>query len=198
MTLPNKLTLLRIINIPIVLWLFYSDRYGLFLTGFFLGLALSLTDFMDGYLARKLGQISSLGKIIDPIADKLFVLLLCLYFVDIGMLAAWVLILLIFRELVISDFRLLAYKKGGEVAVSMVGKWKAVSQFTLLGYLGAMKILFFHKVDGVHIETWPLGYQGGYYLILLAVIALTLISLIEYFWSNRHLLVDLTDSGINP
>ena len=188
MTLPNWITISRIIGIPILLFLLYSTQKSIFVAAYFFGWILALTDFLDGYLSRKLGQISNLGKILDPIADKLFVLLFCLYFVDIKMLPAWVVLVLIIRELVISDFRLLALGQGKEVAVSRVGKWKATFQFGLLAFLGLMRILFFEQPNGFLVATWPLGYQLAFWFIVALAISFTLISLFEYFWTHRNLL----------
>jgi len=189
MTLPNQLTFLRIFGVPLSVGLFYSPRLGIFATGYFLAFFFGITDYLDGYLARRLGQVSTLGKIIDPIADKIFVLLFCFYFVEIGILPAWFLILLIFRDLVISDFRLFAINEGQEVAVSRIGKIKAFSQYGLLGYLGGVRIYFFPTRDFTDLSSWPMTFRVIYYLLLVVVMALTMSSLLEYFWSNRKLLL---------
>lgn len=188
MTLPNKITLARIACLPVVIALFYSSHFDRYRVGFILAWVFGISDFIDGYLARKLGQVSLMGKILDPIADKLFVLLMSLYFVDVGTLPAWFLILLVFREFVISDFRLLAYHQGKEVAVSRGGKMKAIFQYFLLGFLGTMKLMYFDDPAYRSPAAWNRVEIAGYYALLVGTLAFTLVSLVEYFWANRDLL----------
>lgn len=186
MTLPNKITFARIAILPFILYLYYSTNITVFVVGYILGWVFGLTDFLDGYLARKLGQVSVLGKILDPIADKVFVLLICLFFVDKKLLPAWALIILILREVAISDFRIFAMQQGKEVAVSWTGKWKALLQYILIAYFGLIQMILI-KNPGTQLADYPVWHAIGL-VIMIATLTLTLLSLFEYFWSNRALL----------
>ena len=136
MNLPNKLTIFRIILVPIMVLIPYLGIEGeclgkpitlLIVDAIFV--IASITDKLDGYLARKNNQITTFGKFLDPIADKILVLAAMIMLVDLGKLPAWIPIIILFREFVVSGYRLLASQKGGEViAASIWGKLKTVTQ----------------------------------------------------------------------
>lgn len=136
MNLPNKLTIFRILLVPIMVIIPYLNIGGAFLqipiSYWIMGLIFALasyTDHLDGKLARKNNQITSFGKFADPLADKILVLAAMLIFVEANSLPAWIPIIVLFREFVVSGYRLIAVEKGGEViAASIWGKIKTVSQ----------------------------------------------------------------------
>ena len=135
MNLPNKLTCLRMILVPIlviVAYLAIDTVYGfvplkniILLVIFCLA---SITDFFDGYLARKNNMVTSFGKFLDPIADKVLVISALLILVEFGLIPAWVVIIMESRELLVSASRMLQAKKGIVVAASMAGKVKTNAQ----------------------------------------------------------------------
>jgi CDP-diacylglycerol---glycerol-3-phosphate 3-phosphatidyltransferase len=137
MTIPNKLTFLRVILSPIFFIVFFIPHW----TGplsqtsgiafniilWVLFLLIESTDFIDGYLARKLGQVTDIGKVLDPFADVISRITYFVCFTGIGIMPIWVLIIIIYRELSITFFRLLMIRKGIAMAASRWGKLKAVT-----------------------------------------------------------------------
>ncbi len=136
MNLPNKLTIFRIILVPLMViipFLGLEDKVlGISIAYWLMNLIFviaSYTDHLDGKLARKNNQITTFGKFADPLADKILVLAAMLILVEDGNLPAWIPIIVIFREFVVSGYRLIAVEKGGEViAASIWGKLKTVTQ----------------------------------------------------------------------
>ena len=136
MNLPNKLTLFRIILVPIMVIVSFFDIPSSFLgiptTMWILNLIFiiaSITDKLDGYLARKNNQVTTFGKFLDPIADKILVVTAMILLVEMGRLPAWIPIIVIFREFVVSGYRLIAVQSEGKViAANIWGKLKTVTQ----------------------------------------------------------------------
>jgi len=136
MNLPNKLTVFRIILVPIMVIIPFLNLQGSFWgipTEFWvinlIFIIASITDKLDGTIARKTNQITTFGKFLDPIADKILVLAAMLILVEIAKLPAWIPIIVITREFIVSGYRLVAVEKGGEViAASIWGKLKTVTQ----------------------------------------------------------------------
>ena len=138
MNLPNKLTLLRIIMIPVFVVLLYLDFPFNNLVALAVFILASITDTLDGYIARKYNLITDFGKFMDPIADKLLVTAAMLVFVDWHMMPAWVVIVVVAREFIVSALRLVAANNGRVIAAGWSGKVKTASTMvciciTLLG-----------------------------------------------------------------
>lgn len=130
MNLANKLTLIRIILVPIFLvFIAYQDLpYGSVIATLIFIIA-SVTDQLDGYIARSRNQITTFGKFLDPIADKIVVIAAMIMLVEFGHLPAWIPIIVIFREFIVSGYRLVAVQKDGNViAANVWGKLKTVTQ----------------------------------------------------------------------
>lgn len=136
MNLPNKLTIFRIILVPIMVivpllniqgaWLGIPYTYWIINLIFIIA---SITDKLDGYLARKNNQVTNFGKFADPLADKILVLSAMLLLVEFGKLPAWIPIIIMAREFIVSGYRLIAVEQGGKVvAASVFGKIKTVTQ----------------------------------------------------------------------
>lgn len=136
MNLPNKLTIFRIILVPIMViipllniqgaWLGIPYTYWIIN---FIFIIASITDKLDGYLARKNNQVTNFGKFADPLADKILVLSAMLLLVEIGKLPSWIPIIILAREFIVSGYRLIAVEQGGKViAASIFGKIKTVTQ----------------------------------------------------------------------
>ena len=175
MNLPNKLTILRTIMIPVFLIFLYIP--GLGMTGDVLAAAIfvlaSFTDLLDGKIARKYNLVTNFGKFMDPLADKLLVCSALIALVDLNRIPAWVVIIIIAREFIISGFRLVASDNGVVIAANYWGKFKTVSQM-------AMIIVLIADFGGVFDMV-------GTVLIWIAT-ALTVISLVDYVWANREVL----------
>jgi CDP-diacylglycerol--glycerol-3-phosphate 3-phosphatidyltransferase len=126
--LPNLLTFGRVLAIPVVLWLIWQDSRESNFWAMWLYAAAAITDFLDGYLARKMGLTSLLGKYLDPLADKLLVLASLTLMVEMGRVPAWAVIIIATRELSVTALRALASSEGMVIAASRGGKDKAAVQ----------------------------------------------------------------------
>lgn len=175
MNLPNKLTVLRVIMVPFFVFFMLWD--GLGETGRYIAAALfilaSMTDWLDGYLARKDHLVTDFGKFMDPIADKLLVCSALICLVEKQMLPGWIVIVIIGREFIISGFRLVASDKGVVIAASYWGKFKTVSQMLMV-------ILLILDLGGV--------FQVIAQILVWVSLALTVISLIDYLVKNWHVM----------
>lgn len=174
MNLPNKLTILRVCLIPFFVFFMLTDWWGY--AGRLAALALfcvaSFTDYLDGHIARKYQLVTNFGKFMDPLADKLLVCSALICFVELSELPAWIVIIIMAREFIISGFRLVASDNGVVIAANMWGKFKTVSQMI-------MTILIILDIEELELLT-----QIFIYLAL----ALTVISLEEYIRQNIHVL----------
>jgi CDP-diacylglycerol--glycerol-3-phosphate 3-phosphatidyltransferase len=161
LNLPNLLTMGRIIVIPLVLVLL--DRGGprdCYWAAWLFAVA-AITDFLDGYLARKRGLVSVLGKFLDPLADKLIVMASLVWMVPMGRIAPWVVVLLLARDIAITGLRSIAASEGVVIAAGDSGKAKTALQMVgilmlMIGYPYRMNFLLFDLgvVDLVHVGRW--------------------------------------------
>jgi len=130
LNLPNVLSFLRIAIIPLVLvFVYYESRLNCFIAACLFAAA-SITDYFDGYLARKTGQITVIGKFLDPLADKLIVASTLIMLIPLGRIPAWVVVLILARELAITGLRSIASSEGLVIAAGQGGKWKTAFQLT--------------------------------------------------------------------
>ena len=129
---PNFITLSRIAAVPVlVVLLMYENRVTTFLAALLFALA-SITDYLDGYLARTRGLVSNLGKILDPLADKLLVSSSLIMLVDLGFIPAWIACIIIGRELAVTGLRCVLVENGQDVAASWLGKYKTGFQIAAI------------------------------------------------------------------
>ena len=175
MNLPNKLTILRVILIvPFVLFMLLSE-FGDWQKWIALVLfcAASVTDWLDGYIARRDNLVTNFGKFMDPLADKLLVCSALVCLVSLRLLPTVVCIIIIAREFAISGFRLVAADNGIVIAAGIWGKLKTVSQMLMI-------IVLIADLGGVFdtIAT----------VLVVVATALTIISLVDYLWKNREVL----------
>lgn len=178
MNLPNKLTILRTVMIPFFLVFLYTDFWGK--ANAYIAVAIfiiaSLTDFLDGYIARKNNLVTNFGKFMDPLADKLLVCSALIALVDLGKIAAWIVIIIIAREFIISGFRTVAADNGIVIAASYWGKFKTTFQIIMIIAL---------------IVDLPIPYMNYVNLALVYIsLALTVISLVDYMVKNRSVIMD--------
>lgn len=175
MNLPNKLTILRTILIPFFLIFIYTDFWGK--GNAYIAVAIfiiaSLTDLLDGKIARKYNLVTNFGKFMDPLADKLLVCSAMICFIELDKLPAWIVIIIIGREFIISGFRLIAADNGIVIAASWWGKAKTISQMIMI-------ILLVADFGGVFDMI-------GQVMIYLALV-LTVVSLVDYIAKNKQVL----------
>ena len=176
MNLPNKITMFRVILIPFFVFFMLSEGipYNNYIAAAIFIVA-SLTDMLDGKIARKYNLVSNFGKFMDPLADKLLVCsaLICFVAIPSGPMPAWVVIVIMSREFIISGFRLVASDAGVVIAASYWGKFKTVSQMALI-------IVLIMDLGGV----WNVV---GTVLTWVALL-LTVVSLIDYIAKNKQVL----------
>ena len=173
MNLPNKLTILRVLMIPFFVFCMLVDfGYPGRIAALVLFCAASFTDFLDGFIARKYHLVTNFGKFMDPLADKLLVCSALICFVGKGELAAWIVIIIMAREFIISGFRLVASDNGVVIAANMWGKLKTVSQMIMI-------ILIILDLEALCVLK---------NIFIYLALALTVISLEEYIRQNIRVL----------
>ena len=145
--LPNLLTLSRLLLIPVFVVVFLSPTPERSLVAAAVFLVAALTDFLDGYLARRSGQVTQLGRLLDPVADKLLVLSGLILLVQAERVAAWVAIVIIARELAVTGIRALAAKDGVTLSVEVAGKLKMIAQVVAILLLLLQDALSIPGVD---------------------------------------------------
>ncbi|MCM1282351.1 MAG: CDP-diacylglycerol--glycerol-3-phosphate 3-phosphatidyltransferase [Muribaculaceae bacterium] len=178
MNLPNRLTMFRVILIPFFVFFLlapYFAGYGNYIATAIFVVA-SFTDLLDGKIARKYNLVTNFGKFMDPLADKLLVCSAMICLIELKRIPAWVVIVIIAREFIISGFRLIASDNGVVIAASYWGKFKTVFQMVMV-------IVLILNISH------PLFYWIGTVLIYVSL-ALTVISLIDYIVKNKEVLKD--------
>lgn len=175
MNLPNKITLLRVILIPFFIVFMMFDGSAFQWSALIVYVVASLTDFVDGQLARRMNLVTDFGKFMDPLADKMLVAAAMILFVERGIMPAWVVIVIIAREFIVSGFRMIAAEKGVVIAAGWWGKIKTAESMVMLVLILLFEALGLH--DGV-------VYVIEQVLIYLAMV-LTIISMIDYLVKNK-------------
>ena len=175
MNLPNKITVFRILMIPffVACMLIKEIPYNEIIAGVIFIIA-ALSDLVDGKIARRFNLVTNFGKFMDPLADKLLVQSALLCFVANGLLPAWIAIVIMSREFIISGFRLVAADKGIVIAAGYLGKLKTVFQMVM------SVMLIFHFSHPVWLATEQIFIWGS--------LILTIVSLVDYFIKNKDVL----------
>ena len=173
MNLPNKLTILRVIMIHFFVFFLMTD----FIKGSnWIALAIfvlaSLTDLLDGKIARKYNLVTNFGKFMDPLADKMLVAAGMICLVEKQQLAAWMVIIIIVREFIISGFRLIASDNGVVIAASNTGKWKTTFQMVMI-------CLLIVNIEALSVVTL---------IVTWIAVILTVVSLVEYLYKNKNVM----------
>ena len=171
MNLPNKLSIIRVALIPVIVVLLYQQSDACRIIAGALFIIASLTDFLDGYIARKYNLVTNFGKFIDPVADKLLVLTTLIMLLHRGQTEAWIIIIILCRELAVDGLRLVAVTQGKVIAASPFGKIKTTCQMIMI----TASILLNQSA----FSSW--------YMIILtaAAVVMTLFSAVDYFVKNR-------------
>lgn len=170
---PNAFTLYRVIAVPILIILMLGDGFW---TSFFAAIVFSLasiTDFFDGFLARKMGLVSNFGKMMDPLADKILISSAFIMLVSHGRVPAWMICIIIGRELAVTGLRNIMTEHNMDVSASWVAKWKTVFQIAAV-----IPLILHYKIIGINM-----AYIGNF--LLWIALVLTIISGIDYFYKSR-------------
>jgi CDP-diacylglycerol--glycerol-3-phosphate 3-phosphatidyltransferase len=194
---PNRLSLSRILLSPVFMLLLIDNRQGSRTAALAVFVFASFTDLYDGYLARKYGWITNLGKFLDPLADKLLVALALIGLNQLDLIPAWALYLIIGREILVTGLRTIAAYAGVLILPSRLGKLKTATQmFSLLLYLLYSALFFEHspvrgdflvtRTGGVHSFAAVLLMAAD--VMMLAAVVLTILSGLDYLWRNKSIL----------
>lgn len=180
MNLANKITLFRVLLVPIFLLVLYSNiENNVIIAGVIFAIA-SFTDMLDGYIARSRNLVTNFGKFVDPLADKVLASAALIALVDMGQISGWIVVVIIAREFTVTGFRVLAASQGVTIAASPWGKIKTITQLMAI-------ILFL-------FNNFPFSYLGIRADIIMIYIALffTILSGIDYIFKNKEIL-DMKD-----
>ena len=215
MNLANKLTIFRIILVPVIMAIPIIDNL-IGIPGTFLGISsafwimniifiiASITDKLDGSIARKRNEITTFGKFLDPIADKILVLAAMIMHVEFGKLPAWIPVIVLAREFIVSGYRLIAVEKGGKViAASIWGKLKTVTQMIAIIFCFLDKFSFGQFIFRVSDEASAVANSASIYMttgqfviniisavmLVISVVA-TIFSGVDYLKNGKDLLKD--------
>ena len=186
MKLPNILTLCRLLGAPLFLWAFLDDAPHAKWIALALVIAFELTDFADGYLARRLKQVSQLGKIIDPLADSVSRFTVFLAFLVEGYASVWAIALIFYRDSIVSTVRILAASLGVIVSARWSGKLKAITQAGAIIAIVGLRCMpdLVGKTDAWVRDEFAQP-------VMWAVASVTLLSLLDYVHGNRAVLAKL-------
>lgn len=184
MNLANKLTLLRVLMIPAFLGVLYWGGPNSEYIALAIFVIASLTDFLDGYIARSRGLVTDFGKFMDPLADKILVAAALIALVELAVLPGWPVLVILAREFIVSGIRMVAASKGEVIAASWYGKAKTVFQMIAI-------VLFLAK-DALIFPTAAAAFTNPLFVLSWTVMAialiLTIMSMLDYLVKARHLL----------
>ena len=174
MTTANKITILRMVLVPVLVILMYWNFPGHIYWALAVFIIASISDFLDGYIARHCNQVSDFGKFMDPLADKLLVIAAMMIFVEQGYMPGWALLIVVARELAVTGLRLIAVDNGRVIAAAWSGKIKTAS--TMVGIILMMLIGIPQEIRWLNTVVW------------IIIVLTTVYSGAEYFYKNRDVL----------
>lgn len=184
MNTPNKLTVFRVILIPFFMAFYLIGETWSLVAALIVFAVATATDRLDGHLARKNNQITTFGKLMDPLADKILIMsaLICFLQRDVRYINAVVIIIILARELIVTGIRLIAVTEDTVIAASIWGKAKTVSQFVLI--IGIMVF----EIAGVFVPFLNTIFNAIILLCVAVAVTLTIVSGVDYVWKSRKLM----------
>jgi CDP-diacylglycerol--glycerol-3-phosphate 3-phosphatidyltransferase len=197
MNIANRLTLLRIIlTFVFLFFLLFPFKGDLAFWAKVLSLAIftfaALSDFFDGRIAHKNNMVTDFGKLMDPIADKILVLAAFTAFVQMQLIDAWMFVIIVSREILITSLRLFALNKRKVLSAAKAGKHKTISQmaaiFYILGFIVLKEVM---KAFFTWNPAWERSFHTSIYVFMLLTVGLTLYSGLYYLWENRKIITRL-------
>lgn len=174
MNLPNKLSIARTLCIPIIVVLLYQQTPDCRIAAGIIFILACLTDLLDGKIARRYHLVTDFGKFIDPVADKLLVLTTLIMLLHLRMIEAWMLVLILSRELAVDGLRMVAVSQGKVIAAGPLGKWKTTCQMVLISLMILLNLSVY--------QVWPIT------VLMIITLLLTVISGVDYFVRNASVL----------
>ncbi len=190
MTVSNKLTISRIILTFIFMFFLFSRGILFKSLALIVFIAASFSDYLDGYLAKRRKEITNFGKFMDPLADKILTLAAFLAFVEMKLIPAWMVVIIIARELVITGLRLTAFARREVIEAGLVGKHKTISQFVSIIII--LVFILFREAGVRFFRFWNPSFEYWYrqiiFIMMFVTVCLTVISGISYILNNKKYL----------
>jgi len=189
MNIANKLTMLRIFLTFV--FMFFLFCHGLWAKALSLAIFIfaAVSDFLDGMIANKRNMVTDFGRLMDPIADKILVLAAFAAFVQMQLIEAWMFVIIVSREILITSLRLFALNKGKVLSATRVGKQKTLSQmlviFSILGFIVTKEVMLTYFTWN---PSWEAMFRQGIYILMLLTVGLTMYSGLSYLWENRKII----------
>ena len=188
----NRLTMLRIILTFVFMFFLFIPALWAKATALLIFIFAALSDFFDGRIAQKRNMVTDFGKLMDPIADKILVLAAFAAFVQIQLIDAWMFVIIVAREILITSLRLFALNKGKVLSAAKAGKHKTLSQMVVIFYILGFIVL---KEAILAFSTWNPAWESFFrnsiYMMMLLTVGLTLYSGLSYLWENRKVITKL-------
>ncbi|MDY0133065.1 MAG: CDP-diacylglycerol--glycerol-3-phosphate 3-phosphatidyltransferase [Desulforegulaceae bacterium] len=175
---PNAFTLYRVIAVPVLIILMLGNSFWNCFFATLVFILASITDYLDGFLARKMGLVSNFGKMMDPLADKILVSSAFIMLVAKGWVPGWVVCIIIGRELAVTGLRNLMTENNDDVSASVIAKWKTGFQIAAL-----IPLIYHYKFIGI-----DMAYIGN--LLIWVALVLTIISGFDYFYKARKYFIE--------
>jgi CDP-diacylglycerol---glycerol-3-phosphate 3-phosphatidyltransferase len=193
---PNRLSILRILLSPVFMILLIDNRQESRIAALVVFFVASITDLYDGYLARRYGWVTNLGKFLDPLADKLLIALALIGLNQIDLVPGWALYLIIGRELLVTGLRSIAAYAGVLILPSRMGKYKTSSQMLSMFLYLLYSVLYYESTSrGAFLYEQGTSLAGAGSILLLSAdvmlilaVLLAVMSGVDYFWRNRSIL----------
>lgn len=189
MNTANKLTILRIIFTFIFMFFLFCHGLWAKITALTIFIFAALSDFFDGRIAHKNNMVTDFGRLMDPIADKILVLAAFAAFVQMQLIEAWMFVIIVSREILITSLRLFALNKGKVLSASRAGKHKTLSQmlviFCILGFIVAKEAMLIYFTWN---PAWEKIFRRAIFVLMFFTVGLTLYSGLSYLWENRKII----------
>lgn len=195
LTIPNQLTILRIVLTPVFLYFFLYDTMEYKLIGTIIFIFAAATDWYDGYVARKFNVITRWGQFMDPLADKILISSALCVFAYLGYIHWWIIIVIVVRDFFITFLRLFALHLGKSIVTSYFAKWKTTVQMTAVIIM--IIYLNFSQADIYALESLPPPYTHWTSITFLFVTVITAFTGVQYLIENRGHLAELGRRTLN-
>lgn len=189
MNVANRITMLRILLTFVFMFFLFVNGLWAKVISLAIFIIAALSDFFDGMIAQKNNMVTDFGRLMDPIADKILVLAAFAAFVQMQLIEAWMFVIIVSREILITSLRLFALNKGKVLSAAKAGKHKTVSQmaviFIILGFIVFKEVMLTFFTWN---PSWEKFFRQGISLLMLFTVGLTLYSGLSYLWENRKVI----------
>jgi CDP-diacylglycerol--glycerol-3-phosphate 3-phosphatidyltransferase len=192
MNLANRLTMSRILLTFVFMFFLFCNGLWAKAISLIVFILAALSDYFDGMIAQRRNMVTDFGRLMDPIADKILVLAAFSAFVQLQLIDAWMFVIIVSREILITSMRLFALNKGKVLSAARAGKHKTVLQmaviFAILGFILVKEIILKYYTWN---PAWEKAFRQGIFFLMLVTVGLTLYSGLSYLWQNRKVITRL-------